>query len=354
MRIKAAMLDSNIEFMSRLSKIFQQKYPDKIALSMFTNEETLYQNLNKSHVDVVLFEQGTKINTEKIPDGVTVGYFSDIPEVEELEGFPAVCKYQRVEAIYKSIVGLCAEGSSNITLRKNDGGVKIVLFTSVQGGSGTSTAAAAYALRKAEEKRKVFYLNLEKFGNSGIYFSGEGKMSFSDVIFAVKSRKGNLRMKIESVTETDPSGVDFFHSCRNAYDMFEVTDEEVGILLTGISQTAKYEELVIDISGELTERMVMLMKEYADKIIYVADGSDTEISNGKFERFCEAARVLEQRQGCDILSKTRLLYNRYSAKFSVPVETSAVLVLGGLNRFQGAGGKELVREISRTGLIGAI
>lgn len=354
MRIKAAVLDSNIEFMSRLSQIFPKKYADKIALSMFTNEETLYQNLKMSHVDVVLFEQGTKIKTEKIPDGATAGYFSDIPDVEELEGFPAVCKYQKVEAIYKGIVGLCAEGSLHVTLKKCNEDIKVALFTSVQGGSGTSTAAAAYALRKAEEKRKVFYLNLEKFGDSGLYFSGEGKMSFSDVIFALKSRKGNLQMKIESVTERDPSGVDFFHSCRNAYDMFELTDEEVGILITGISQTAKYEELVIDISGELTDRMVMLMKEYADKIVYVADGSDTETGNGKFERFCEAVRVLEQRQGCDILSKTRLLYNRYSASLSVPLETSAVLVLGGLNRFQGAGGRELVREISRTGLIGAI
>ena len=57
MRIKAAILASNIEFMSRLSKIFQQKYPDKIELAMFTNEDTLYQNLKTAHMDVILFDQ---------------------------------------------------------------------------------------------------------------------------------------------------------------------------------------------------------------------------------------------------------------------------------------------------------
>lgn len=354
MRIKAAILASNIEFMSRLSKIFQQKYPDKIDLAMFTNEDTLYQNLKTSHVDVILFDQSIKIKKDKIPDGVIAGYFSDIPDVEEIEGFPAIYKYQRAETIYKMIAGLYAEGSSDVKLKKSVGDVKIVLFTSVQGGSGTSTAAAAYALRRAEEKKKVFYLNLEKFGDCGLYFSGEGKLSFSDIIFALKSRKGNLLMKIESVAECDPSGVEYFHSCRNAYDMFELTDEEIRLLIQGISQAGKYEELVIDISGELTERMVMLMKDYAQKIIYVADGGDTATGNGKFERFCEAARVLEQRQGGDILGKTCLLYNKYNAKLSEPVKTSAVLVLGGINRFEGAGEKELVREAAGTEVLGLI
>ncbi len=84
------------------------------------------------------------------------------------------------------------------------------------------------------------------------------------------------------------------------------------------------------------------------------DGGDTAAGNGKFERFCEAARVLEQRQGGDILGKTRLLYNRYSAKLREPIKTSAVLVLGGINRFQGVDGKGVVREVAGTELLGAI
>ena len=119
MRIKAAILASNIEFMSRLSKIFQQKYPDKIELAMFTNEDTLYQNLKTAHMDVILFDQSIKIKKEMIPDKVIAGYLSDISDVEEIEGLPAVCKYQRVEAIYKRIAGLYAEGTSDVKLKKS-------------------------------------------------------------------------------------------------------------------------------------------------------------------------------------------------------------------------------------------
>ena len=49
MRIRLAIYDSNIEFMTRLSQIFQQKYADKIDLSMFTNEDALYENLKEAH-----------------------------------------------------------------------------------------------------------------------------------------------------------------------------------------------------------------------------------------------------------------------------------------------------------------
>ncbi len=345
MRIRLAIYDSNIEFMSRLSKIFQQKYADKIDLSMFTTEDALYGKLKEAHTDMALFDQSVKIRPEQIPEGMVAGYFSHIPDVEEVDGYPAICKYQKAETIYKMILGLCAEGSSEIKLKKGEGDLRIVLFTSVQGGSGTSTAAAAYALRRAEEKKKIFYLNLQKFGDTLLFFSGEGKQSFSDVIYALKSRKGNLLMKIESAAECDPSGVEFFHSCRNAYDMFELTDGEIELLIQGFLQNDRYEELVIDLSGELTERMIMLMKDYAEKIVYVADVN--EAGKGKFERFCEVILVLEQMHGCDILSKIRLVYNRYSTKVHIPDETSAVLTAGSINRFQGITGKELVREIAR-------
>lgn len=350
MRIRLAIYDPNIEFMTRISKIFQQKYADKIELSIFTNEDTLYQNLKEVHTDMVLFDRSVKFRMEMLPEGITAGYLSDIADVEEIEGFPAICKYQKAETIYKMILGLYAENSSDVKLKNNGGDIKIILFTSAQGGSGTSTVAAAYALRRAEEKKKkVFYLNLEKLGDSGLYFGGEGKQSFSDVIFALKSRKGNLLMKMESVTERDPSGVDFFCSCRNAYDMFELTDGEVEALLQGFQQSSGYEELVIDLSGELTDRIVMLMKDYADKIIYVEDADAA--GEGKFQRFCEAICVMEQRRRCNILNKIRLLYNRHSANQSIAYKKSAVPVIGGLDWYQGIGGRRLVKEISQIKLL---
>lgn len=352
MKIKVAVLDYDTEFMSRLARIFQQKYADKISLSLFSNEDTLYLSFESGHADIVLFAESIKIKPEKIPEGMTAGYFSSIPDVEEIGGIPAICKFQKVEMIYKMLLSLYAENLSDVKLKKNKVEMRAVLFTSVQGGSGTSTAAAAYALKRAADKKKVFYLNLEKFGTADMYFQGDGKQSFSDVIYFLKSRKGNLLMKLESAVQTDPSGVDFFGACRNAYDMFELSDQEIGLLIQEILQSPKYEEIVMDLSGEMTDHMLMIMRDYADRIIYVADGSAE--GNRKFEGFCEAAKVMEQRQGFEILQKTSLLYSRYSSKDSVWLEKAAVPVVGGIHRFEGAGGRKLAEKISRMDVLGRI
>ena len=169
---------------------------------------------------MLLIDQEIKLDENKIPQGLTIGYLSRNSGTEEIDGVPSIGKYQKAEAIYKQMISLYAEKAGRISLKKNDIAAKVVLFTSAQGGSGVSAAAAAYALRSAEEKKKIFFLNLEKFGSSDLYFSGEGNLSFSDIIYSLKSKKSNLLLKLESTIQTDPSGVDFFKDCKNAYDMF--------------------------------------------------------------------------------------------------------------------------------------
>ncbi len=351
MKIKVSILDPNIEFMNRLAKIFQQKYADRINLSIFSNQENLYQSLSKNHVDLVLVDQSIKIEKERIPEGITVGYFSAMKDVDAIDGIPVICKYQKAEEIYKMMLNLYAEAASEVKLKKSESDARVTLFTSVQGGSGTSAVAAAYALRRRLE-RKVFYLNLEKFGDSNLYFQGEGRLSFSDVIYALKSRKGNLSIKLESAVQTDPTGVAFFNTCRNAYDMFELSDKEIESLIQEIAQTVEYKEVVVDLSGDLTKRMLMLMRDYADRIVYVADGSRT--GNGKFERFCEIVRVMEQRQNVSILDKTCLLYNKFSSKSGVQLEAAAVPVIGGIHRFAGLSEREVSEKIAQMDVLGRI
>lgn len=349
MKLKVAILDPDVNYMNRLLKNFQLKYADKVNMYIFSDMEKFYQSLKEVYVDVILMEGSMKVNMDKIPEGTAVGYLCDMADIEEIDGLPAICKFQKIDTVYKLILGMYAESSSNIKMKKKGSLVRITLFTSVQGGCGTSAAAAAYSIKCASENKKIFYLNMEKFGKTEWYFSADGAMSFSDVIYSLKSRKSNLIIKLESATRTDKSGVDFFASCRNAYDMLELQDAELERLIQGISQVKEYDEIVIDLSGDLEERMLMLMKEYADAIIYVCDGSKT--GNGKFERFCEVIRVIEQRQEVNILGKTSLLYNRYSSKSSKQLDKTPVAVMGGIHRFEGVDGRTLAEQIARTDVL---
>lgn len=352
MKLKVAVLDQDKDFMNRLSKAFQKRYEDKISLMLFSDEESLLEGIRDIRVDLLLVDHSAIPDMEKFPAGIVKGWLCDLPEANEIDGIPAVCKYQNVENIYKSIVGIYAENSGNIVLKQHDSDVKTVLFTSSQGGAGTSSAAAAYAFYSAKNGKKVFYLNLEKFGNADHYFSSEGTLSFSDVIYTLKSKNSNLALKLESVIQTDPSGVDFFHTCKNAFDMFELKDQEIENLISVLPQVRKYDEIILDHSGDLTDRMVMLMQNCADQIVYISDGSMT--GNGKFERFCEAVRVLEQRNDWNMLGKTVLLYNRFSSKTGKQLGKTAVPVVGGINRFEGISGRELIQKIANDEMISRI
>lgn len=345
MKIKVAVLSKDEEFLKRFARIFQRKYDDKVILSLFSDLSMLEENLEKNSADLLMIDQNAEIQRIKNPQNIPVGVFSEIPDIDEINGIPAVSKYQRAEALYRGMLNIYAEYSPDFKVKSHGKGARIVLFLSAQGGCGTSSAAAAYAMRRALEHKKVFFLTLERFGSTNLYFNSTDKLSLSDIIYSLKSKNGNLLLKLESAIQTDPSGVEFLNDCKNPYDIFELRDEELDELLKSLSQVKKYDEMVIDISADFWERKIRLMKEYADKIVYVSDGSFS--GNDKFEKFCQIIKILEGKMNCEILNKMCLLYNRYSTKNSIQKDKSAVPVIGGIHRIEGVSGRKLAGQIAQ-------
>lgn len=343
MKIRVAILDRDENYKSRMQRNFQVKYADKIELYIFSEIAQLESTLKVRQLDMVLVDD----EIEGVPafDGTVLVYLSKNIGVDEFNGHPAICKFQKIDTIYKEILSVYAETSTAMRIHTGENDAKVVLFMSAQGGSGCSSAAAAYALRNAFNRKNVFYLNLERFRGTELYFSGDGNMSLSEVIYSLKSKKSNLIIKLESNLKTDKSGVDFFDCCKNAYDIFELKDEEVIRLLQGISRIKEYDCIVIDVSEGVNERTLLLMEEYADEVVYVSDGSKS--GNDKFGRFCQVLKLMEQRDGKNFLGKVHLLYNRYSSKTSTQLDESPVPVAGGIHRFEGAYGRELIEQIAK-------
>lgn len=349
MKIRVIVVDTDASYVEHLQTAFQKKYADKVEMTTFSDVSSFYKSLQEIYADLILYDSQLTLDFSQIADSIVIGCLCDQKDVEEIGGVSAVCKYQKADVLYKIMLGLFAEKASDLKLKTSGTLVHTVMFTSVQGGCGTSAAAAAYALQQAKQGRKICYLNLQKFGCSDLYFTGEGTMSFSDMIYALKSRKSNLLLKLEGTMKQDASGVNFFSDCRNAFDMIELKDSEVASLLQALGQVGEIEEIVVDLSGDLTERQLLLMEEYADSIVYVCDGSITGIR--KFEKYCETARVLEERKEVVLLNKTTLLYNRYSSKSSMQMEKLPVSLMGGVHRFEGVSGRELIEQIAATGIL---
>ena len=103
MKLKVVVLDHDIEFIKRLAAAFQKQYEDNISLLLFSDENTMYESMQRSRADLLLVGHSIDIDTDRLPKNIVIGHLCEAPDVGEIDGIPAICKYQRVESIYKAI-----------------------------------------------------------------------------------------------------------------------------------------------------------------------------------------------------------------------------------------------------------
>ena len=228
MKIRLAILESDEGYLNRIVAVFNTKYSDKFEIYSFTDVENALQTLSTAKIDVFVVNESIEIDTTRIPKRCGFAYFVDSADVELLNNQPTICRFQRAELIYKQILSIYAENAGNYKeLKITDEGCKVIAFASPSGGVGCTTMAAACALHYAAQGRKALFLSLEVFGSSDDFFSGEGQFDMSDVIYALKTRRANLAMKLESCVKQDPRGVYFFSKAKLALDMLELTQQEI-------------------------------------------------------------------------------------------------------------------------------
>lgn len=353
MKIRLAILESDKLYLERISGVFNVKYADKLEVYTFTEEDKALEALVTYRIDVFLAGETFEISTAKIPIRCGFAYFVDTIGVESVRGEVALCKFQKVEMIYKQILSIFSDKTAAVTGINLEAGKqgKLIGFCSASGGCGCSVTAAAFAINLARRGKKVMYLNLETFGNSDIFFQGEGQGSFEDIIYAVKSKKSNLYLKLESVVKRDETGVYFFSKTSSALNMDELTTEEVKRIVTELETSCEYEYIILDTSFAFKGEKVEQLCE-CNRIVLLSDGS--VIANDKMKRMLEAIEIIETQQDIKLMMRLGILYNRFSSHTSRKLERTDIREIGGIKRYEGYEVKQLVQELSRLPVFDAV
>lgn len=345
MKIKVAMLDRDIHYLNRIVAVLGTKFADKLEISSFTKPEVAFDEIESRHIDVLIAADCFDIECEKLPKQCGFAYFVENHDIETVKGEQAICKYQKPDMIYKQILSIFAECADDIT-EINTGEAeqcKVISFLSAAGGTGSSTAAAACAVRFAQKGHRVLYLNLEQFGSADVFFQGDGVGNFGDIIYAIKSKKGNLSFKLESTVKQDISGVYFYSATPMALDMAELTSEEVRNMISNIRIYGEYEYIILDMDFSLEKSQIDVLCE-CSTIVIVADGSPT--SNVKLERVITSMRILEEQNDWNLIMKSGILYNRFSSKTSERLVVDGIKEYGGIKRYEGYSVEQLLREMA--------
>lgn len=352
MKIRLAILETDEGYLKRIVAAFNTKFPDKLETYSFTDKNTALQSLASSRIDVFVASETFEIDPTQIPKRCGFAYFVDSADVETLNNQPTICRFQKADLIYRQILSIYSEHAGTFTeLKLNDEGCQVIIFASTGAGAGTSVMAAACALHFAAQGSKTFYLNLESFGSADDFFSGPGQFDMSDVIYALKTRKANLAMKLESCSKQDPRGVSFLSSPKLALDMMELTNEEILRLIHELRVSGDYRYLIIDTSFDLRKDTLKVLHQ-ANAVVLVGSGSTT--SNTKLHRAISALSVLEQNADDPLMNRMVIAYNRFSSKTGTMNSDLEVRVVGGAPRYESATTEQMLEQLSKNALFDEI
>lgn len=352
MKIKVGIIENDVAYLNRIVSVFTSKYSDKFEIYSFSDVATAIPALSASKIDVVVVSDALEIDINAVPKRCGVAYFVDSVDVETFNNLPTVCRFQKADLIYRQILSIYSEhAGSFIGLKITDDSCKAIAFTSPSGGTGVSTMAASCAVHFAEKGFRTLYLNLERFGSSDDFFSGDGQFSMSDVIYSLKTKKANLAMKLESCVKHDPRGVCFFSQAKLALDMLELNVDEILRLISELRLTGSYDRIVLDTEFSLNESTLKVLHQ-ANTIVVVGDGS--KISNTKIFRAMTALSMKEQADDSPLLSRAVLAYNKFSSKTSEALSNLEIHVAGGAPRYEHATVDQIVTQLSKMTLFDEI
>lgn len=345
MNIRVAMLDNDFNYLSKISRALNMKYKGKIELYIFTDKEMLLETIKNDKVDVLIVnKQLLDFNELELEYKFSKAYFCESPNVESIDGFYAVNKYQKIEEIYNCMKKMYEDVSGVVDVVNKSFSQKttLIMYTSFCGGTGTSTIAISEAISKAKIGYKVMYLNLEYFDTTDMYFKNVEQPTFSNLVFELKKKNNKVVSKLQNIFQKDVTGVYYCSPSKILLDKLEIFNMEDIRCLFDALKDMDFDYIIIDknISFTPEER---LMFELSDQIRFVVDGR--KITNHKFLKLMNSLALLDQRENVQICDKVGIVYNKMSSTFNNTIDNQDIPILATVHKYKTQEDKIIIEEI---------
>jgi Mrp family chromosome partitioning ATPase len=315
MKIKLLIATADSAYAEHLANVLAEKHADAFEVSVCSAAAVPGTGAAARLYDAALLDpallSGAALSAARLP----------LLLWDDTEALPApagewkkIRKYQRVSAIAGHILAACAEAS----LGAGAGAAEKARITAVwspAGGVGTTTAALAYATRKAADGRQVLYLDLEHFSSTPLYFAQTGP---SITTLFAQLEGGQAGLLARGIRQRDSgSGLAYFCPPQN-YDDLNILSAEDSLALVNACAAAA-DELVIDLPSLCDERVRRIF-ELADTVLLVTDASQT--AQVKLRQFMTQHNVFER-----VRAKAALIANKGALLGESPLDTVISLPL---------------------------
>lgn len=354
MKIRIVLADQDQNYINHFSRAMKIFFFNKVEVVAFSKEEALKRYLAEKAYDVFLAAYAF-LQTENSM-GVKIA-LAEKKEIKEIRGTPAVCKYQKIEQIYREVLNILAETQKEITYSgSQEMDTKIIAFSSAAGGMGKTTVAMAYARNLAEAGYSTLFLSLENFSILDTYFREPGEMGLSNILFALKCGKGNLQLKVESAMRQVYGNIYYLNPAENPSEVSEIEQEEWKVLFREIGAMGKFHCVVLDLPDMFCP-VSQSVAASADRIIIVTDGR--EKTTAKARVMLDWYRRRDDAEKTNTCGKMAAIQNRSDGtrvEFGIPVIAVLPAITSTDNEEKvisllttHSAGRDLLRKIYRPG-----
>ena len=346
LKIKFGIADPDKIYLERLGRLFCRKYNNQIEVYSFSESSQIEEAVRSNRINVLAVSPAMDIDRGKIADFCMFSYLVDEKNISGYNDQKVICKYQKADNIYRQILALYSEKlADKVRYRSSEHGrSKVTLFISGYERAGSATLAASFATHLSECGRKTLYLNLKQFGGCEKIFTSSGDGTFTDAIFAAKSKKANMTLRLESIVRQNSSGVFFYESCQNSLDYMEMTSDELRSILDTLAENFGYDDIVIVSDFYLSDKLMLLL-EYSDEIVLVSDSRS--ISEPQMIKRKETIKNIEKRKNISITEKMKIILNKTKYLSSI---RSEIPVIATQTILESAGEADLVSRLAGAGI----
>ena len=208
-------------------------------------------------------------------------------------------KYSNVRNLAGELLFIYAGLTGRKAIPVRNTNAKIVVFSSVEGGAGCTSAAMAFAQEMSRfHGKKVIYLSLEEIESTMEYVQkGAVAKSISEYLYYLFSSKDDQRFPfIESYTVTDRHRVESFMPSMGRNLLNSLSKEEMQFFISAVLDTGGYDIMVIDAANNLG-KSAMTCYEMANNICLVTKKNDSGYKEERFLdyfTFSKGEKILER------------------------------------------------------------
>lgn len=302
--IKLLIFDDDDEYSFNLCKYLTHNYSETFIVNYFGKAYNVQEWIEKTEPDIVL-------TCEKLYSQISENFIKHIiiltsgRNTLDIKDVQTIYKFKDVNQIAGDIINIFTK-NENIIKNAREKTPKIIAVWSAGGNVGKTTVSLGISNTCSFSGLSVFYLNLELFQSTNLFFSCNSEYSITDIIYYAKERDKNLASKILTMSCKDEStNIHYFKEPNNVFEINELNPQDINFIISSIRECGQYDLIVIDMDSQLNENTLNLLK-MADEIIYVL--TDEEICLHKTRLFLYNLNLLSNTQDQNTFLAHKIYY----------------------------------------------